>query len=183
MSCRPYSSGAPLRSDLPDQAMQPWHAPRACTDQYVLDVLFRLPQSAAEIDPLARVMEAAPEKKRGRSGLERPKSREETPKEGYDRASYARDVAPQNLRVRCTIFKCIFCRAAHPQVKGSAGSGRIRGKKAVRATNGPSLGRKRPSGQTAAIRIADATALSRYELVRLRQQRMGPPRRVFAGDM
>ena len=28
--------------------------------------------------------ERDPKKKRGRSGLERPKSREETPKEGYD---------------------------------------------------------------------------------------------------
>ena len=34
-------------------------------------------------------------KKKGRSGLERPKSREETPKEGYDRTSWARDAAAQ----------------------------------------------------------------------------------------
>ncbi len=59
-----------------------------------------------------------PKKKRGRPGLERPKSREETPKEGYDRTSVARDVALQKLRVRRTIFNCIFCRAAHPGTGG-----------------------------------------------------------------
>src|SRR3990167_4957551 len=59
-------------------------------------------------------------KKRGRSGLERPKSREETPKEGYDMASRAREVASQNLRVHCTIFKCNSCRAAHTETKGWA---------------------------------------------------------------
>jgi hypothetical protein len=51
------------------------------------------------------------EKKRGRSGHERPKSREETPKEGYDNTSQARDVALHKLRVHCSIFKCNFCRA------------------------------------------------------------------------
>jgi len=34
-------------------------------------------------------------KKKGRPGHERPKSREETPKEGYDNTSQARDVALQ----------------------------------------------------------------------------------------
>jgi len=59
-------------------------------------------------------------RKKGRPGLERPKSREETPKEGYDITSWARHVAPQKLRVRRTIFKCIFCRAASPESKSSA---------------------------------------------------------------
>jgi hypothetical protein len=61
--------------------------------------------------------EAARAKKKGRSGHERPKSREETPKEGYDSASLARDVASQKLRVHCSIFKCNFCIPERTRVK------------------------------------------------------------------
>jgi hypothetical protein len=61
---------------------------------------------------IARFTPGPQKRKKGRPGLERPKSREETPKEGYDITSEARDVASQKLRVRRTIFKCIFCRAA-----------------------------------------------------------------------
>jgi hypothetical protein len=39
----------------------------------------------------------APEKKKGPSGYGRPKSREETPKEGYDGQALLGDVALQNI--------------------------------------------------------------------------------------
>ena len=90
-------------------------------------------------------MDGLQARKKGRSCHERPKSREETPKEGYDYPSRARDVAMQNVRVHCTIFKCNFCRAAHTETKSSAkvlrsevamgGAGNVQrhGKKAVRA--------------------------------------------------
>jgi hypothetical protein len=61
---------------------------------------------------IERLMRGTQKRKMGRPGLERPKSREETPKEGYDKTSWARNVASQKLRVRRTIFNCIFCRAA-----------------------------------------------------------------------
>jgi hypothetical protein len=60
-------------------------------------------------------------RKKGRSGHERPKSREETPKEGYDTMSRARDVAPQKLLVHRSNFKCNFCRAALPKSGARAG--------------------------------------------------------------
>ena len=43
-----------------------------------------LGEEGAAMAPPGRI-EGSPEKKRGRSGHERPKSREETPKEGYDK--------------------------------------------------------------------------------------------------
>jgi hypothetical protein len=61
---------------------------------------------------IVRLTRGTQKRKMGRPGLERPKSREETPKEGYDITSWAHYVASQKLRVRRTIFKCIFCRAA-----------------------------------------------------------------------
>jgi hypothetical protein len=47
-------------------------------------------------------------KKKGRSGHERPKSREETPKEGYDNTSWARDVASQNYGCIATFSNANF---------------------------------------------------------------------------
>jgi len=47
----------------------------------------------------------------GRPGFGRPKSREETPKEGYDRRSLA-DVALQNLVCAAKELNCDFCKPA-----------------------------------------------------------------------
>jgi hypothetical protein len=54
-------------------------------------------------------------------------------------------------------------------------------KKAVRVTNGPSLGRKRPSGLTVAIGSTNATAPSSYELVRRLHQPALGIRAIIAG--
>jgi len=72
---------------------------------------------------MAHIAKSDQARKKGRSGHERPKSREETPKEGYDTTSRARHVALQKLLVRRTIFKCIFCRAAPTETRGCIGLG------------------------------------------------------------
>ncbi len=96
-------------------------------------------------------------KKNGPIGVaDRPKSREETPKEGYDRQAELVDVAMQHLRTQRTKFKCEFCRAdplrhavcagatLAPHLALGQGSGR---KEKWAVQDGPSLGRKRPYGQ------------------------------------
>ena len=56
---------------------------------------------------------ALPRKEKGPFGFERPKSREETPKEGCGRRGELPRAAKSKLRVHRTISKCIFCKAAY----------------------------------------------------------------------
>jgi hypothetical protein len=98
------------------------------------------------------------------------------PRRATTYTSRARDVAPQNLRVHCTIFKCNFCRAACTESEGSAEALRNRGlldgrrrglpdgKKAVRSPNGPSLGRKRPKWAAVVVRSSVHRAIRHMTL-------------------
>jgi hypothetical protein len=109
-----------------------------------------------------------PHKKRAVRHNERPKSREETPKEGCDAHKVCLCRSAQSI-MRRIIDNCVFCRAGaekmqsprdwknrlSPQNSTLALGFRVI-KKGRPATDGPSLGRKRPSRATIAPRCERA---------------------------
>src|SRR5690606_11732158 len=94
----------------------------------------------------------AASKKKGRPVPERPKSREETPKEGCGKRARRSPAAPQYLAVHRTKSNCVFCRAAKTWARTlSCKLRRLRvvegptpEKKEAARSERPSLGRKRP---------------------------------------
>ncbi len=112
----------------------------------------------------------APKRKKGRP-VGRPKSREETPKEGCGRRAELSDAAPQNMNAAHKEGKCNFCRAAiTAALSGYAADAGLkveatrfrcrhshRKRPFVRA-NGPSLGRKRPDWAAMAKKCFSETA-------------------------
>jgi hypothetical protein len=109
-------------------------------------------------------------KRKGPLVTERPKSREETPKEGCE-ASGSSHIAPQKLKVQRITNKCVLCRAAPRKMRIYAErslicAGRahlaLARKKAVRKSNGPSLGRKRPNRAATTKKRVSAVAAERW---------------------
>ena len=113
-------------------------------------------------------------KRKGPLVTERPKSREETPKEGCE-ASGSSHIAPQKLKVQRITNKCVLCKAAphkmriYPEHGLNDAVSRVvpaylafARKKAVRKSNGPSLGRKRPNRATITKKRVSAIAAQRW---------------------
>jgi hypothetical protein len=107
-----------------------------------------------------------PKKKAVRN--ERPKSREETPKEGYDKQARLADVAMQKLRMQRTNNNCNYCIAPRTLTQGCHETVFLVvfqtprcladwPEKRPSETNGPSLGRKRPKWATIAAKRVSAT--------------------------
>jgi hypothetical protein len=121
-----------------------------------------------------RRLRARSGKRKGPLVTERPKSREETPKEGCE-ASGSSHIAPQKLKVQRITNKCILCKAAAHKMRICPERGLndaaantappylapVR-KKAVRESNGPSLGRKRPNRAATTKKRVSAVAAERW---------------------